>query len=89
MNIIIIDVREPFEFAQGHVEGAINIPPQQLMTGAPALAHTAKDTPLVVYCRSGSRSAVAKNILSSLGFTNITNGINQDHVRKYVLHASE
>lgn len=85
MNRIIIDVREPEEYARGHVEGALNIPPSQLLNGATELADAPKDTELVLYCVSGSRSNVAKNILQSYGFTNIINGINMQHVQaKYM-----
>ncbi len=80
MNKIIIDVREDYEFAEGHVDAAINIPPSKLMAGAPELADVPKDTPIVLYCRSGARSQASMNILKSLGFKNLTNGINQDHV---------
>lgn len=77
---VIIDVREPNEFAMGHVDGAINIPPLELMQGAPKLKDTPKDTELVLYCKTGSRSNVASNFLRQMGFTNIVNGINQMHV---------
>ncbi len=80
MKQIIIDVREPEEFASGHVHGAINIPPQNLLNGATELGDIPKNTRLVVYCRTGSRSAVAANVLQSLGYTNIVNGINKDQV---------
>jgi phage shock protein E len=82
---LIIDVREPYEFDGGHVDGAINIPPQDLMAGAPELDHIDKDTPIIVYCRTGSRSNVSKIILQGMGFTHITNGINKDHVEKLLL----
>ena len=42
MNQLIIDVREPSEFAEGHVEGAVNIPPAELMAGAPQLQSVPK-----------------------------------------------
>ena len=85
MKPMIIDVREPEEYARGHVAGAINLPPSELMAGAAALKDVPKDTPLVLYCVSGSRSNVSINILRQLGFTNLTNGINQQHVEaKYV-----
>lgn len=77
---VIIDVREPFEYATGHVKGAINIPPEELMNGAKALDGIDKDTPLILYCRTGSRSNVSMNILGQMGYTNLTNGINQQHV---------
>lgn len=86
MTRIFIDVREPFEFATGHVKGAINIPPSELMEGAQKLADVPKDTELVLYCVSGSRSNVSMNILRQLGFTNLVNGINKSHVQaKYNL----
>ena len=81
MDRIIIDVREPFEFATGHVKGALNIPPSKLMAGAKKLEGVPKDTEIVLYCRSGSRSGVSANILKSMGYTNIINGINKDHVK--------
>lgn len=80
MNRIVIDVREPEEFARGHVKGAINIPPSQLMQGAKQLSNTAKDTELILYCVSGNRSSISINILKNMGYTNLTNGINKDHV---------
>lgn len=85
MNRLIIDVREPVEFATGHAEGALNIPPTELMAGAQRLKDVSKDTQLVLYCRTGSRSNVAMQILRQLGFTNLVNGINQQHVEaKYL-----
>lgn len=80
MSKLIIDVREPYEFATGHVPGALNIPPAELMNGAKELENIPKDTELVLYCRSGARSNTAMHILKQLGFTNLTNGINKDHV---------
>lgn len=80
MSRMIIDVREPYEFKTGHVKGAINIPPNKLMAGAKELAGIPKDTELILYCRSGSRSAVSANILKMQGFSNIINGINKDQV---------
>lgn len=86
MTRIIIDVREPEEFSRGHVEGAMNMPPAQIMQGATALADVAKDAELVLYCVSGSRSNASINILKQLGFTNLINGVNKDQVRaKYNL----
>lgn len=81
MQHIIIDVREPKEYQLGHVEGAINIPPSELLQGTSKLKNTSKDTTLIIYCVSGSRSAIAKNMLNSMGYKNVINGINQDHVK--------
>ena len=80
MNKVIIDVREPFEFATGHVDGAINIPPSELMAGAKQLQGLDKNLEIILYCRSGSRSRAASMILAQMGFTNIVNGINKDIV---------
>ena len=81
MQRMIIDVREPEEFARGHVQGAINIPPSDIMHGATALKNIPKDTELILYCVSGSRSNVSKQILEAQGFTNVINGINKDQVQ--------
>lgn len=86
MTKVFIDVREPFEFNQSHVSGAINVPPSQLMAGAKELVDYPKDTEFVLYCVSGSRSNVSMNILRQLGYTNVVNGVNQHQVRaKYGL----
>jgi rhodanese-related sulfurtransferase len=85
MNRIIIDVREPNEFKSGHVQGAINMPPSELMAGAPQLKDVPKDTELILYCLSGARSNASIQILKRMGFTNLTNGVNKQHVMaKYV-----
>ena len=79
---LIIDVREPYEFARGHVDGAINLPPAALMAGAKALDGIDKDTEIVLYCMSGARSNASMHYLRQLGFTNLTNGINQFQVER-------
>lgn len=81
MDRVIIDVREPFEFRMGHVEGALNIPPSELITGTKALRGIPRDAEIVVYCRTGNRSSVAINILKGAGYTNLTNGINKEQVQ--------
>lgn len=79
---VIVDVREPFEFETGHVEGALNIPPESLMQGASELDGVDKDTEIVLYCRTGSRSNVAMQILQQQGFTNLVNGVSAGRVQK-------
>lgn len=81
MHRYFIDVREPEEYQRGHVEGAINLPPAELMGGAHILDDVPKDAELILYCVSGSRSRASMNYLSQLGFTNMVNGVNQDHVK--------
>lgn len=81
MERIFIDVREPFEFKMGHVKGAINIPPSELMKGAKKLKDIPKDTQLVLYCRSGSRSNSSMPYFKQLGYNNLVNGINKDQIK--------
>jgi rhodanese-related sulfurtransferase len=80
MDRIIIDVREPLEYKLSHVKGAINIPPSQMVAGAKKLDGVPKDTELVLYCVSGSRSNSSMHYLRQLGFTNLVNGINKAQV---------
>ena len=80
MSRFIIDVREPEEYAAGHVENALSLPPSELMSGSKKLDDIPKKTEIVLYCNSGSRSNVSKNIMESMGYTNVINGINKDHV---------
>ena len=61
---MLIDVRTPEEFASGHIEGAVNIPVEEM---AGRLDEIHGDTPIVVYCRSGNRSATAARILTEAG----------------------
>ena len=65
----LIDVRTPGEFSSGHVEGARNIPVQEL--GERIGEVGPKDVPVVLYCRSGARSAKAKRMLESSGFREV------------------
>jgi rhodanese-related sulfurtransferase len=81
MSIIFIDVREPYEYERDHVDGAINLPPSDIMTGAKALEQIPKDTELVLYCLSGARSNASMHYLRDLGFTNLVNGINKHQIR--------
>ncbi len=81
-NRIFVDVREPYEYEMGHVDGAINLPPDELLAGANKLSKIPKDIEIVLYCKTGARSRSSINILSSLGYTNLVNGINADQVRR-------
>lgn len=65
---LLIDVRTPEEFATGHIHGALNI---SVDTLASRLSEIPGGQPIVVYCRSGNRSATASQILAQAGYTNI------------------
>ena len=67
----LIDVRTPGEFKSGSVRGAINIPVEGIQHNMQKIA---KDQKIVVFCRSGMRSAQAKIVLKGLGYTNVING---------------
>ena len=67
---IILDVRTPEEFAEGHIEGAILISDYEIGEKAEKIL-TDKDQLILVYCRSGRRSKNAANELAELGYTNI------------------
>ncbi|MGZ8190327.1 MAG: rhodanese-like domain-containing protein [Methylococcaceae bacterium] len=67
---IIIDVREPPEFVQSHIEEAINTPLGKLAEHLPKLeAH--KKTPVLIACETGTRSASAAKILTKAGFEQV------------------
>ncbi len=68
----IIDVREPEEYAAGHIEGALNIPLRELLHHMSELPES-KTTPILVYCHSQKRATHALVILRELGYTNVWN----------------
>ena len=69
---IILDVRTSGEFSTGHIKGSVNIPVNALSKNLAKLK--AKNKPIITCCASGMRSASAKGILTSNGFTNVHNG---------------
>jgi len=73
-SLFVLDVRSRDEYISGHIPGAINIPYTELETRRGELPADAR-TPLLTYCRSGFRSAIASRILVSHGFENVTNMI--------------
>jgi phage shock protein E len=64
---VLLDVRTPGEFTSRHIDGALNIPVQELDRRMGELGQ--KDRPVVVYCRSGSRSARAAQMLKRAGYS--------------------
>ncbi|SDD03307.1 rhodanese-like domain-containing protein [Niabella drilacis] len=67
----LVDVRTPEEFLAGSVKGAVNIPLDQLQG---RLAAFKNKNAIVVFCRSGGRSSMAKRLLTQNGFDNVING---------------
>lgn len=68
---VILDVRTKNEYASGHIKGSVNIPVDTLKN---SLGKLKKDKPVITCCASGMRSASAKSILESNGFTEVYNG---------------
>ncbi len=69
-NPILVDVREPYEFASEHIPGAINLPLGELSALAQAQLPD-KDALIYLYCRSGNRSAYGAQEMIKLGYTNL------------------
>ncbi|WP_333912880.1 rhodanese-like domain-containing protein [Vibrio coralliirubri] len=67
---LVVDVRTPAEFEQGHLNNAINYPLSEVATHFTKID---KDQPIVLYCRSGNRSGQAYQFLQAQGFTQIHN----------------
>jgi phage shock protein E len=82
---VVIDVREPDEFARGHVKDALNIPLGLLMHDADKLKDMPKNAKILVYCRTGRRSGDAMRYLMREGYINVTNGINQSQMESKFL----
>lgn len=69
-DYIILDVRSDWEFKKGHIEGAINIPNEEI--GHQDIKELPnKDQTILVYCRSGHRSKQAASKLTVMGYKNI------------------
>ena len=69
-EVVLIDVRTEVEFAQGSIQGAKHIPLHMLPLVSDQLEN---ETPVIIICRSGARSAQACAFLGSKGFTNVYN----------------
>ena len=68
---VLLDVRTPQEYAEGHIPGGRNLPLQNIDKAAAIIDN--KDTPLFVHCLSGGRSRQAAAALKQMGYTNVTN----------------
>jgi len=76
---VLLDVREPDEYEQGAIPGALHIPRGQLESNIEGRVPS-RDTPLIVYCAGGTRSAFAAKTLADLGYTDVvsvTGGFNR------------
>jgi len=77
-DILLLDIREPYEFDAMHIEGAISVPRGILETACdydyeetvPALVE-AREREIVVICRSGKRSVLAADVMQQMGYTRV------------------
>ena len=69
-DAVLLDVRTPQEYREGHIPGSKNVP-LQTIDKVTSVAEN-KDTALYVYCHSGARSRQAANYLQHMGYTNVT-----------------
>ncbi|NLD34652.1 MAG: rhodanese-like domain-containing protein [Clostridiales bacterium] len=67
-EVIILDVRTPEEYAQGHIPGAVLLPVSNIGADTAELLPD-KNAEILVYCRSGNRSRQAANALVGMGYT--------------------
>lgn len=68
---VLLDVRNPDEYAAGHIPGSVNLPLPRI--GEAQERFPDKSAPLFVYCLSGGRSSSAVGALREMGYTNLTN----------------
>lgn len=71
-NALLLDVRDPAEFAAGHILGARNVPVAQLDAGGGELGKQRART-LIAYCDNGNRASRAVAALKKQGFANVAN----------------
>ncbi len=69
-GIILVDVRTPEEYREGHIPGAILLPVDEIFANAEAVIPDKEET-YFIYCRSGNRSATASSQLVEMGYLNI------------------
>ena len=69
-NVIILDVRTEAEFAEGHIPNAVLLPDTEIKQRAEEVLPDKEQT-ILVYCRSGRRSALAAQELADMGYTNV------------------
>lgn len=78
---LLVDVRTPSEFANGHIENAVNIPFNKIAGEIKYFAPD-KDRTIVVYCHSGGRANAAARTLKDLGYKNIINAGTYNDLKK-------
>ncbi len=73
-NLVVIDVRKPVEFAEGHINGALNIPLNDLIDSG-NMASISEEDNLYIHCGRGYRSIIASSLFKRQGIHNLRNVI--------------
>ncbi|MCR4291567.1 MAG: rhodanese-like domain-containing protein, partial [Candidatus Kuenenia sp.] len=81
MNGIWIDVRTAKEYKSGHIEDAINIPYKEIGREIESVTKN-KSEKIFLYCKSGRRSAIAKELLDKMGYINVINAGGYEEIKK-------
>ncbi len=71
-SVILLDVRSPEEYASGYLQGALNIPHDQIEAEIAAVVPD-KTAQVILYCRSGRRAKTAQETLRAMGYTDVSN----------------
>jgi hydroxyacylglutathione hydrolase len=71
-NLVVVDVRKPTEYADGHVKGAVNIPLNE-MTDPASMTNLEEEQNIYVHCAGGYRSVIAASLLKRQGIHNLRN----------------
>ena len=70
-SAVLLDVRTPDEYREGHIPGSVNVPLQSIDQVIAVVKN--KNIPLFIYCHSGSRSRQAAGMLQRMGYTKVNN----------------
>lgn len=76
---ILVDVRSPQEYKEGHLDGAISIPEYEIISKHSS-SFSSKDENIILYCSNGLRSKKAQRKLEKIGYTNVYNLILENKV---------
>jgi len=80
-TMTVIDVRTEQEYKKGYLKNAVNIPHGIIEEKIAALV-PGREEPIIVYCRSGRRSGIAKKVLNEMGYTNVINAGSYKKLKK-------
>mmetsp|Transcript_35055 Transcript_35055/g.72042 ORF Transcript_35055/g.72042 Transcript_35055/m.72042 type:complete len:177 (-) Transcript_35055:109-639(-) len=80
-GVVLLDVRTEEEYMDGHVPGSVNIPHTEIKYRKNQLPPDT-DTPMVVFCARGIRAQMAQDVLRSLGYTDVVNGMTWQAVQE-------